>query len=405
MLVDKKNIKLTSVLLILNLYVFLKIYRNSINYGSTEQGGFWNYLLLALLFFGALSIFPISLDRFSQSIRTAIIYLVTVWINGLLTFSISGISGIYYYIVAPCYVLIMVLSYKLFLSSDMDAFSMRIWNLCWVAIFAILFYTFVKFFGQFKYYENSGRIALNNSYYAACVIPFFLRKKTKFNLGMVFFAILIVFISNKRTGLIAVALSLVVYYLVSAKLLGSFSNAIKRTMIGIIVVIIGFFAFSYIDSKYSLDIFSRLMKLFDDGGSGRVVIYNYVWSEINSASFFQFLFGHGVSSITHMPGMSLSSAHCDFLNIFYEYGLTAVLCILAFYYSLLSTLRKMVKMAYPHSASFSFSIIISLFFSMFSANLDNQSFSLVLALYWGMEIARWKKWAITGMDEGTKTYE
>ena len=268
-------------------------------------------------------------------IRASIFYAIVIWLNGLLTLNINGLNGLYYYIVAPCFAPIMVFLYKATLLEGYD--ESKLWDVSWIIIFALLLYTYIRYFGGYQYYESSGKIALNNSYYAACAIPFFLRKRNKYGLAMVILAAVIVFISNKRAGLIGIAVSLAYYYLINAKISGSFMKALKRLTIGVVVFAFIFLLFNYIDSRYSLNVFSRLLKLVDDGGSGRTTIYSYVWNEIIHSNLFEFFFGHGVSSVNHM-GMQLSSAQ-RFLIYLNEYGFFAF-GIMYFYISLLRCHRS-----------------------------------------------------------------
>lgn len=384
-----KYIEKQIFLLLIAVYTFLKVYRNSINYADATAGGIWNYILIVLIAISFL--YMLSCNDNSLVIRSAIIYSLILWINGLLTLTSINLNSIYYYIVAPCFAPILVCLYRMtLLESDDDDTSTGIWDLSWVLIYALLLYTYIKFFGRYQYYESSERIALNNSYYAACSIPLFIRKRNRFGLAMVFVAAIIVFISNKRTGFIAMAIAFAVYYLINSRMSGSLAKAFRRLLLGIIVLIVGYFVFKYIDSRFELNVFSRLFMVFNDGGSGRTIIYEYVFNEIKNSNLFSVLFGHGVASINNMQ-MSLSSAHSDFLNVFYEYGLFALIILCVFYFALFNNLRKMIKYNYKNSDVFAFSLVISFFFSLFSANLDNQSFSIVLASYWAFELADWKR--------------
>lgn len=377
------------------MYSLLKIYRNSINFADATQGGIWNYLLLVLMgvgIFALLSIIASLSERtmiVSSPIKMSIAYTMVVWINGLLTLSITNAASVYYFIVAPCFALVLCAMYCAY-DEKLPLLINRLWYGLWCVILCLLFYSYVHFFSMYAYYESGDKIALNNSYYAACAIPFFLRRNDKLGFFMTFFSCLVVFISNKRTGLIAILFALVAYYLIKAKMNGSIVSFIKRISLGSIFLLVLLFVFSLIDSKYQLGVFLRLDQIFEDGGSGRTVIYEYVFNEIMESNLFNILLGHGTASITTLK-MGLSSAHNDFLNIYYEYGLTAVLLIVFFYFSLVASLKKMIDAGYVNSSCFAFSIIISLFFSFFSANLDNQSFSLILAVYWGVELASWDK--------------
>ena len=106
-----RRIEREFVLLLISIYTFLKIYRNSINYTEKVQGGIWNYALVFLVAFCSLTLLVHRTKRLDLTIQIAIVYAACIWMNGLLTFSIDGISGIYYYVVAPCFVPLLIFFY------------------------------------------------------------------------------------------------------------------------------------------------------------------------------------------------------------------------------------------------------------------------------------------------------
>lgn len=379
----------TSVIITIILaYVFLKIYRNSINYTDTTQGGIWNVFLVFLMFLGIISIVRYKFILSVGPTTVAFIYTFVVWLNGILTFSIKDLSSAYGLIVAPCFAVIFILIYNC-----ADGFSektMNYWFLGWFFILLLLLYTYISFFSQYQYYESGEHIALNNSYYAACVMPFFIRKKNFKGLSLTLLSALVVFISNKRAGVIAIFLAFICYYYCDSKLKGTSGKALKSIVGGFIALCILSIFFIRIDSKYNLNIYNRLFQLVKDGGSGRVTIYQFVWNEIKNSSLYELMFGHGVYSIGNME-IQISSAHSDFLNILYEFGIFAFIFLIQFYFSLFKIFKRMMISKYKHSAEFAFSIVVSLIFSFFSANLDNQSFSIVLATYWAFEQSQWNK--------------
>lgn len=388
-IINKRKIGYFGVLTAVAIYTLLKIYRNSIDYANTTQGGIWNIILACIVIVSILKCVLNVRLVLPAPMQIAVAYAIIVWLNGLLAGNISSMSLVYYYLVAPCFASVMYLMYS-YSQCGTSEKAMKLWDTAWFVILALLLYTYIAYFGQYKYYESEGKIALNNSYYAACAIPFFLRKGNKAGLLFAAVSIAVIFISNKRTGLIAIVLALVAYYLINAQLSESFTKALKKVLIGGFVLVVLFAAFVLVDSKFNLNIIRRLMQLSEDGGSGRTLIYEYVFEQIKTSDLINIIIGHGVASINHMS-MSISSAHSDFLNVFYEYGIFAVLLLIAFYLSMFATLKRMVRTRYNYSPCFAFSIVVSLFFSLFSANLDNQSFSIILAVYWGIEIRAWQQ--------------
>lgn len=382
--------KLSVILFALELYVFLKIYRDSINYLNTQQGGIWNLILALMIVVACISFLLFSSTKRNAPISCGLAYALTVYINGLISFKIDGISALYNYMVAPAFVWMLWLFF-LFRTREEKKFEHKITRRLMLPILAFLLYVFLTFVKNYAYWQSGDVMALTSAYYALCMIPFFLKGKKRWNYICLALSIAIVFLSNKRAGLVALAASFVVYYFVQISLKAYFSKKLNRIICGAFIAIVGILAFVYIDDQYQLGFLERMLKIKSDGGSGRTVIYTYVWNEITSSDIFDIIFGHGVSSMTKMD-MHLSSAHSDFLNILYEYGVFSLILLCFVYLSLFAETLRMIKNRSPHAASFAMSIVLSFCLSIFSANLDSQTVSLVLAAYWGTELADWNRY-------------
>ncbi len=383
---NKKTFSFWLLLVVVYVYSFLKIYRNTINFYDTSRGGIWNYLLI-FLFLLFLVIFFTKLDRISNSIHLKIASLLCFffWVNGISSLGQLSEYGAYLLIVYPSFSFVFILTFLSF-NTKKDSRVLKMWIVMWIPILFFMLVAFLSFFKSYEYYQSGNKIALNISYYALCFIPFvFLLENRYIKILLLVISSVIVFVSNKRAGIIALAIGFLLFLFIY--LLGrnkSITKKIKFFFVFSILFIVGLLSFYFIDKYFSLNIFSRLFNVFNDGGSGRVKIYTEVFDAIKLSSPIELLFGHGVGSIS---SLNITSAHNDFLNILYELGFVPFLLVSIFYFVLICTLLKMIRYKNPLAPAFGFSVAVSLILSLFSSNFDDQLYSIVLAVFWGISIS------------------
>ena len=208
---------------------------------------------------------------------------------------------------------------------------------------------------------------------------------------------LAVFFSNKRTGLIAFVIAFVVYILIDEYINGR-NNALKliKSLLLTVAVLLAFYYLGrYFDNKYYLGIFARLENLQEDGGSGRAEIYSTIWNEYKNSSFLDKLIGHGMFSTNSLTGFN---AHVDFLEVLYDYGIFALICLVWFYICLIKKSINMLRSHSPYAAAFSASIVLGLFLSLFSYMLVYYTYVTGLVAFWGYCLALEKERLFSNED-------
>ena len=164
--------------------------------------------------------------------------------------------------------------------------------------------------------------AINSIYYIIMFLPFVLDvKKSTLKAVLVLLITFCVLISLKRTAFFALVFSLSGYFIVE------YSSRMKKKkkrlylLLGSLLVAgLMMYLYNYLVEVLNLDIMVRMNNLKSDWGSGRNIIYEDVWAAIKSTSFMERFFGYGYNGV-FLTNAASSSAHNDFLEVLYDYGL------------------------------------------------------------------------------------
>lgn len=236
-----------------------------------------------------------------------------------------------------------------------------------------------------KYYQWP--LFLNSIYYIICIIPFCLlfSNRTKQVLGVFGLALICVLLSNKQGAFIALILSILCYFIINRHKINS-SNLLPFIFGILFLFIIGSYAYNYglgIGGK-DIDMLKGFSSMEKDGGSGRLDIYNMVLALVNNSGISNILFGHGgVNAVAKDIGIS---AHNDFLEILYDFGLMGFLLYIIMIGYLIKTFMKALKKHSFIASSFGVSILIFLTMSAVSHVMFILKYSLLLFSFWGITI-------------------
>jgi len=384
-LLDKNNRGMSVYTIMLFVFVVLKIYRNTINFSIEQNGGFWNIIVCSFVLNGFIYFLTSTKLLANKVICSGIFLSIIIFINGVIRIESISFLSIYYLLVSTFYVFVIILFY--YKPIDIEKKNECQWlGLIMLLILVFLIITFSRYFSLYKYAESSDHISLDNSYYGLCLLPFVLKYRSKYTIPNLFLIFANVIISSKRAGLIALLFALILYYYETARLSRNFNKRIKYLFIGLGAIILFVLAFFYIDKKYSLNLLLRFSNLVSGGGSGRTEIYSAVYDEIKNSNFIDQVLGHGLTSITRMPSMRISSAHNDFLNICYDSGILSGILYLKFLLTLFSFFFKMRKNNYCNTSIFASSLVICAVLTAFTSFFCSVSCSILFASYWGMEL-------------------
>ena len=128
--------------------------------------------------------------------------------------------------------------------------------------------------------------------------------------------------SFKRTTLVVAVLSVSLYYIARLSMSGT---PVRRILLIPLFVLLISFGVIAIDNYTGGHISYRFSVISATGGNGRTDIWMNVLEKMKGSSFSTLLFGHGFNSVKDSFGIS---AHNDFLECYYDFGLIGIIMYL-----------------------------------------------------------------------------
>lgn len=260
-----------------------------------------------------------------------------------------------------CFILIMLVSTVLFFKISTARTAMIISNL-------------------------EGYIAsVNYIYFPLLTLPWiFLVKKEAIRNFLLFVIFLAAIISAKRSAILICILIAIVYiwfnYIKNKK-----SHAIIRIAIPIIFIVCIYFFISNVMSSRSEYVFSRFSSISEDKGSGRDIVWRNVLDTYSKSPVLEKIIGHGHNSaIIVNRGHNIDlSAHNDFLEVLFDYGIIGLILYLLLHIYLIKRLfflkRNKSELFLPYLASY----ITMFIMSMVSHLILYPTYFTFLATFWG----------------------
>jgi hypothetical protein len=241
----------------------------------------------------------------------------------------------------------------------MDVFF-RYVIMIWIIAITIVYYQTYNL--SFLFTNNKGS---GNSYFVLMLLPFVFCIKNKAARLMCIVAIISVTLSSlKRGGSIALFLSLFIYYCVqSFFIFKSKSLFLKLSTIFIFIPVV-YFGFVIYDKEINNGLLvERLESIREGDDSRRTEIFGEVWSSIEKSSVSEVLFGHGFGATQNITMYELT-AHNDFLEVVYDYGVWMFILYLWLYVLFIRFIKQLIKsrslLAAPVATCFSLFLILSL---------------------------------------------
>lgn len=193
---------------------------------------------------------------------------------------------------------------------------------------------------------------INTVYYPLLLIPLIFTKRSKFSTALIVLVVLFAtLISEKRTALIALVLSIVVPVLVNP--VSRHKSKLRRTTLFLVIALVVVALSSVFVLYFEVDIIDRFMNLSLDGGSGRNQIYAVVWDTIKGLNVKDLFIGNGFNAVakdkivmlidSNVFGFEYTSAHNDFLEVIYDYGIIGIILYAAFLIQMLRVTFKLYK--------------------------------------------------------------
>ena len=238
----------------------------------------------------------------------------------------------------------------------------------------------------FFYYKNwafaneVGEAHLGTSYYVLFLLPAVISSPNRW-IKYIAIAItgVVILSSFKRGGFIALVLGIVAYLFVKEVLLNhKFTKLISFILIVVILLIV----LVFIDNAMGNIISERILNISEDGGSGRDQVWITTWNMICRSNSEQLIFGHGFNAVLKDSPLGLS-AHNDFLEVLYNYGIVCFIPYIFFHIRLIQQIFTTLRLKDERASIMAFTYVIFIILSMIS-HIIVYPWGALIALSWGL---------------------
>lgn len=384
----------TFYIVLLSIFSIMRIYRNSLGYESDNVGGVWNVISVFFVLSAVLMSFRVIQRKFNfpLSIRIALCFSVLAQFNCIFFIDNLSVGFLYNFLMIPFFasaLVVFFVSSQSFLSQKQIFLS----KLLFVAIFLMAFLSVFMFRSGFL-----GFSMVSNSYYALCILPFalFFTEKKAYRIFIYTLVGIVVIFAGKRTGLIAFVSFIMVVSLLESLMKNQLLDFLKTMLFLIAAGATFYFLYVKFASIYDLQLFKRMSTIVEDGGSGRDVMYQQIWNAMKESNIINWIFGHGYGSAGGVL-LKHDTAHNDFLEILYDYGLFAAALIIGFYIQLLREGFTMFRLRYKCAPLFIGGTIISILLSLFSTYLVSFAYVICGMAFLGMVLGDWQHQSVLKM--------
>lgn len=338
----KENFFRFVIIILIGTITFISIvqmYSNDLIEKQLYGSGFAQSVLISLIFVYLL--FNIKVLLFSPPIiKTSLTLGIGILISGLfhmnnltLYYFFNNLNNVFYCLAPSFAFYILIRNYPNLLKFTLNTF---------VITLPILIYFFFNFYTTVNIFDNS--LALNQAYYILLLLPFVLTLKNKQLrvLGAILIG-LTIFLSLKRAGIIAFSFSILGYLFYQKS---DFKQKIKKPfniifVLGLIGLLI--FSFGLVFEISNNVLHDRFSSMNEDGGSGRTLIWKEVINLQMNSDFTGFLWGNGQNAVK-LSEVGFS-AHNDFQEVLYNYGIFNFLIYLLFHISIFRYLKKIKRIS------------------------------------------------------------
>lgn len=237
-----------------------------------------------------------------------------------------------------------------------------------VRISLILVFVYLVFL-YFQNYQTmlleGNRTASNTVYILLVFLPMLLCNNRILvrSFALIIVAIAII-LSFKRTGALAFLAAVLSYFYYKLFYLKGKRVSLSAIITVALIVFVSYFVITRVSSSTDDLLFNRMSAMQEDEGSGRIDVWRETVSSLGQSSIRQLMVGHGYDAVRKATSEGLS-AHNDFLEVLFDFGIVGSVFYLAMVTSLirfgiyLSRKKSLYTPAYW--ASFWIFITMSLF--------------------------------------------
>jgi len=200
--------------------------------------------------------------------------------------------------------------------------------------------------------------------------------------------VIVVMSSIKRGGILALTFAMLVYYFVHSVYIKKTEHPVRNILSVILSIIILIAGVVIFDQKVNDGlIIERINSISEDDGSGRGEVVDYMINYLPELTAKELIVGSGFEGSINFSPLELT-AHNDFLEVLYDYGLIGLIVYLYFYVLLFKKLRLLIRKKSEFAAPLAAGIALFCFLAMIShiiIYLHFAWFAIMLGVFEGMD--------------------
>lgn len=225
----------------------------------------------------------------------------------------------------------------------------------------------------------------NNIFYPLLILPWILVQRKVFLRNILILVLLFaVILSAKRSAMLIVFLTLIPYlyygFIKNKKI-----PLRTRVLSPICLLILFMLIFMKINDSFDGYIWQRFESIEEDKGSGRLDIYANVYDMQKASTIEGWIFGHGHQGVlrNYNGPWGEFSAHNDFQEVLYDYGIIVFFLYLYLYLGLFKRLCFLYRTKSIFFISYCGSFLLFVIMSAMSHLILYPTYFIFLASYWG----------------------
>ena len=220
-------------------------------------------------------------------------------------------------------------------------------------------------------------------FFILILLPWYLLIKNNMLKTILVFAVVAVSLYSMKRSASIIALTSLLLYIYYNYIKNNNSNLIFKIFILIIIPVLSFNMILYINNASDNNLLHRFENISEDGGSGRDIIYEDVINSFVKLPIESKLMGSGYNGVVENQVSNGLSAHNDFLEVLYDYGILGFAIYILIWGQLFKRFFLLKRKRSIYFVSYAISILIFTITSLVSHLIIYPTYFISLSLYWG----------------------
>ncbi len=349
--------------------------------------------IVQLSIFFAIGLAVVILLTRSDILSNKILRLLIIWLfyalyNNLLFANSTQLGLIVTLIAVSWWVIVFILFYSIFVNDFKNNYYhklIKLYPYFYFLIFALSLYKMVFRVGSINYGIIEAN-ALNSVYWVLLLVPFaFLLKNTKLRYIILVLTFISVIISSKRGATIAISL-VIIFSLIKDSF--QWKHLLRNLIYGAIMLVGLFFILEKTISIIDVNVINRFEKT-DFEEESRMYLYIDTWNSYISKDMTHKIFGSGYRSTAIDRGGLLSkTAHNDYLEVLYDYGILGLILYLYLTWQIVNRLKIMYRIGGKYFHAYFSAFIIFFVMSMVSHLIIYPTYFAYIVIIWALTEAQ-----------------